>query len=127
MSTATVSPSHRPTKGRTIAIWALRVPLALLFLAAAAMKLTAQPAMIAEFAAVGLGQWFRYLTAVLELAGAAALLTPRVSVIGAALLLLVDVGAFVAQVAILHMDWIHTIVIGALLVLTIALQQRRAR
>lgn len=111
----------------TIGIWVLRGLLGLLFLAAAVMKLTSQPQMVAEFQQVGLGDWFRYFTAALEVIGAVAVLTPRVSVVGAAILLLVDAGAFVAQIAILHMDWVHTIVIGALLGLLIFLQGRARR
>lgn len=112
-----------PSRGRTIATWVLRVVLGLMFLAAAGMKLTAQPDMVVEFDMVGLGQWFRVFTGLLELAGAVALLVPRTSLIAAAVLLLVDVGAFVAQVSVLHMDWIHTVVIGALLVVLIVLQR----
>jgi len=41
------------------------------------------------------------------------------------ILLAVDVGAFVAQIAVLHGDWIHAIVIGALLGTTIYLQRHR--
>lgn len=109
--------------GKTIALWVLRVLAAGIFLSAAAMKLSSQPQMVDEFATIGLGQGFRYLTGLLELAGGIAVLVPRVSPLGALLLLAVDAGAFVAQVAILHMDWIHTIVIGALLVAVIALQR----
>lgn len=115
------------SRGRTVAIWGLRVLLGLLFLAAAVMKLSGQPQMIAEFQQIGLGQWFRYFTGALEAAGAIAILAPRVSLLGALTLLLVDVGAFFAQVAILHMDWVHTIVIGALLGVLIYLQRRSAR
>jgi hypothetical protein len=39
------------------------------------------------------------------------------------LLFAVDLGAFVAQVAILHVDWIHCVVIGALLLALIHLQR----
>jgi putative oxidoreductase len=110
-----------------IAIWILRAIVSLLFVAAAAMKLTSQPPMVAEFQTVGLGQWFRYLTGALELAGGLAVLVPRLSILGAAILLLVDIGAFFAQIAILHMDWIHTVVIGALIGLLIYLQRRIGR
>ena len=117
----------KPTPALNISIWILRVLVGLLFLAAAAMKLTSQPPMVAEFQTVGLGQWFRYLTGSLELIGAVAVLTPRTSIIGAVILLLVDMGAFIAQVTILHMDWIHTVVIGALIGLLIHLQRRATR
>jgi uncharacterized membrane protein YphA (DoxX/SURF4 family) len=116
MTTAT----HR---GKPIALWGLRILMAALFLFAAFMKLTGQPMMVAEFEQIGLGQWFRYFTGALELLGAVALLVPRVSAIGAVLLLLVDIGAFVAQVGVLHGDWIHTAVIGLLLGLVIYLQR----
>lgn len=114
------------TPAARISIWGLRVLMAALFLFAAAMKLTGQPAMVAEFATVGLGQWFRYVTGLMELAGGVLVLIPRRSVLGAGMLLMVDAGAFVAQVAVLHMDWLHTVVIGALLVALIVMQRRNA-
>lgn len=106
-----------------VGLWGLRTLIALAFVFFGIMKLSGRPAMVAEFDVVGLGQWFRYLTGCLELIGGLAVLVPAVSVFGAILLLLVDNGAFVAQVAILHMDWIHTIVIAALIVLLIYLQR----
>jgi hypothetical protein len=78
---------------------------------------------VQEFETVGLGQWFRYFTGVLEVGGAVATLVSAVSPLGAVLLLLIDAGALVAQVATLHMDWIHPIVIGAALVALIYLQR----
>ena len=118
--TSAALPRSRPTN---IAVWVLRVVVAALFLFAGIMKLSGQPMMVQEFDAVGLGHWFRYFTGVLEVAGAIAALVPSVSALGAVLLLLVDAGAFVAQVAVLHMDWIHTIVIGAVIAALIYLQR----
>lgn len=118
--------SPAQSRGRIISIWVLRALLAALFLATAAMKLTSQPMAVAEFDKVGFGQWFRFFTGALELIGAIAVLTPRFSTAGALVLLLVDVGAFVAQISILHMDWIHPIVIGALLATLIVLQRDKA-
>ena len=119
--------ANQPSPALKISIWILRGVIGLLFLAAAAMKLTSQPPMVAEFQTVGLGQWFRYLTGSLELVGAVALLVPRSSIVGAVILLLVDIGAFFAQIAILHMDWVHTVVIGAVIGLLIYLQLRALR
>lgn len=122
----TTTPTSRSSvNAKTIVIWTLRVLLGALFLMAAAMKLSGQPMMIAEFDQVGLGQWFRYFTGALEAAGAIAVLIPRFSIIGAGLLLLVDAGAFVAQTAVLHMDWIHTVIVGVIIVSLILLQRRR--
>lgn len=108
---------------KTIGLWVLRALVAALFLFAAAMKLTSQPMMVDEFATIGLGQWFRYLTGALEAIGAIAVLIPAVSGLGALLLLCVDVGAFVAQIAVIHQDWVHTIVIGAVIGLLVYLQR----
>jgi putative oxidoreductase len=81
--------------------------------------------MVDEFNTIGLGQWFRYLTGALELAGGVAILVPSVSVFAALVLLAVDVGAFITQIAVLHGDWIHTVVIAAILGTVIYLQRHR--
>jgi len=121
------SPTASVPRPKNAGLWGLRIILGLAFLFFAFMKLNGQPKMVAEFDVVGLGQRFRYFTGTLELVGALAILTPRISVFGAILLLLVDCGAFVAQVAVLHMDWIHCVVIAALLGLVIYLQRSQLR
>ena len=120
---SSVAATHFASARINILIWILRVLVAGLFLFAAFGKLSGQPMMVQEFDAIGLGQWFRYFTGAIELVGAVALLAPAVSGLAAVLLLMVDIGAFVAQVAILHVDWIHTIVIGAILVVLVYLQR----
>ncbi|WP_435164868.1 DoxX family protein [Falsirhodobacter sp. 1013] len=103
------------SKAATVALWVLRVLIAAAFLAAGFMKLSGQPMMVAEFDHVGLGQWFRCFTGLMELVGGLAVLIPAVSAYGAMVVLVVDIGAFVALVAVLHMDWIHAVVIGLIL------------
>ena len=112
---------------QTIATWALRAALAALFLFAAVMKLMGQPMMVQEFDAVGLGQWFRYFTGALELVGGIALLIPSLSVLGALVVLLVDIGAFFAQACVLHMDVVHTIVIAIAVGALLYLQRAQVR
>ena len=120
--TAAVLPASR---SKTIIIWLLRLLMAALFLFACFMKLTGQPLMVEEFGLFGVGQWFRYLTGMLELVGGIAILLPAVSVFGAILLLVVDFGAFVAQIFVIHQDWIHTVVVAAILGTLIYLQRDR--
>ena len=120
--TSAVLPASR---SKTIALWILRILMAALFLFASYMKLSGNPMMVEEFNTIGLGQWFRYLTGALELAGGIAILVPSVSVFAAVVLLVVDVGAFITQIAVLHGDWIHTVVIGAILASVIYLQRDR--
>jgi putative oxidoreductase len=100
-STSSVSPVRRPlSKGLNITCWVLQVLAALSFLAAGGSKLASAPAMVEMFAKVGAGQWFRYLTGVLEVIGAVALLFPRATLYGAALLSTVMVGAIFTHLVI---------------------------
>jgi uncharacterized membrane protein YphA (DoxX/SURF4 family) len=102
------------TSLKTIAFWALKIFLAVMFLAAAGAKIAGAPMMVAEFGKVGLGQWFRYFTACMEISGAVLLLWPGRTAIGAALLACVCIGAFFAQLLAIHVDVIHTIVLAAI-------------
>jgi putative oxidoreductase len=111
------------SRKKQVALWALRILMAALFLFAGVSKLTGQPMTVTEFQQVGLGEWFRYFTGTLEVGGAIALLIPRISIFGAIDLLLVDIGALVAQITVLHVDWIHPIVIGAILMILIYWQR----
>ena len=117
--------SNPPASRNTIVFWVLRVLVAAVFLAAGIMKLVGAPMLVAEFDLVGLGQWFRIVTGILEIGGGILVLVPARSALGAAVLLLVDVGAFIAQVSVIHMDWVHTVVIGALLAVLIYLQRQQ--
>jgi putative oxidoreductase len=83
-----------------IALWGLQVGLATLFLFAGGSKLAGAPAMVALFEAIGLGQWFRYLTGLLEVASAIALLVPALAPFGALLLASTMVGAIVTHLFI---------------------------
>jgi putative oxidoreductase len=88
-------------KGRTVGLWVLRALLAAAFVAAGSAKLAGAPAMVEVFEKVGIGQWFRFVTGLLEVSGAILLLIPRLTFYGAALLLLVTVGAVTAHLIVL--------------------------
>jgi uncharacterized membrane protein YphA (DoxX/SURF4 family) len=75
-----------PSKWRTIPIWALRVVLGLIFLYIGTTKLTGTRHTVEYFAAIGWGQWFRYLTGVLDIAGVALLFVPKWTCFGAIVL-----------------------------------------
>jgi uncharacterized membrane protein YphA (DoxX/SURF4 family) len=74
------------SKGRAIAVWILKVVLGLTFLAIGAVKLTGAAQTIQLFEAIGWGQWFRYLTGLLDVAGAVLLFVSRWTCYGAVLL-----------------------------------------
>jgi putative oxidoreductase len=90
-----------PSKGRLITLWTLSGLLALAFLGAGGTKLAGVPVMVEMFNKVGLGQWFRYFTGLLEVAGAIGLMIPRYAFYAAVLLGIVMVGAIIAEVAVI--------------------------
>ncbi len=100
---------------KKIGFWVLKLVLAALFVFTGGTKLAGLPAMVEVFERVGLGQWFRYFTGLLELGGAALLLWPATTVYGALLLTIVSIGAFLAQLLVLHEDVIHCIVLAVIL------------
>src|SRR5258708_12912420 len=104
MSLAVTAPTSR---SKVVGFWVLKILFGLAFLAAGAAKIYGPPMMVAEFDAVGLGQWFRYFTGALEITGAIMLLTPRTTGFGALLLAAICGGAFFAQLFALHPDAIH--------------------
>jgi putative oxidoreductase len=71
----------------------LQIGAAGMFLMLGFLKLSGDPRMVALFEAIGLGQWFRYVTGSLEVLGAVLLLVPRLSGLGALLLMGVMLGA----------------------------------
>lgn len=100
MTTTNTTPANSG-KVRLITLWILSGLLALAFLGAGGAKLAGAAAMVEVFNKVGLGQWFRYLTGVLEVAGAIGLLISRYAFYAATLLAVVMVGAIIAHVTVL--------------------------
>ena len=102
--TATRSTINSPTMKRggeaTIVLWVAQLALAVMFLFAGGSKLIGVPAMIDLFAAIGLGQWFRYVTGAIEISAAVALLIPSGAPFGAILLVPTMVGAAIANVSL---------------------------
>ena len=76
-----------------VGLWILQIGAAGMFLMVGFFKLSGDPRMVGLFDAIGLGQWFRYVTGSLEVLGAVLLLIPRLSGLGALLLVGVMLGA----------------------------------
>ena len=87
-------------KGRLITVWTLSGLVALAFVFAGSGKLANTAAMVELFDKVGLGQWFRYLTGLLEVGGGIGLLIPRYAFYAAVLLVIVMTGAIITHVAV---------------------------
>jgi hypothetical protein len=69
-----------------VVLWVLQIAAAGMFLMVGFLKLSGNPQLVGLFEAIGIGQWFRYLTGATEVAGAFLLLIPRTSGLGALLL-----------------------------------------
>lgn len=90
----------------------LRALLTLVFVGAGGAKLAAVPMMVESFDTLGLGQWFRYVTGIVEVVGSLLLWLPRKQVIGASLLGATMVGAVLAHWLIIGPSAVPAIVLG---------------
>lgn len=90
-----------PGRVKNAGLWFLQAASAAMFVMAGTAKLTGAESMVYVFTAVGLGQWLRYFTGVLEVAGAVALLVPAFAGVGALWLTAVMVGAVIAHLTVL--------------------------
>lgn len=94
--------AHASRLGRNILAWVLTIFLLIAFAFAGGAKLFNTPAMVQEFAQVGLGQWFRYFTGIVEVTGAIGLLIRKFRFWAALQIATVMVGATVANLTVLH-------------------------
>lgn len=101
-----------PGRRTRIALWIVKGLMALVFLYAGGAKLLGTEKMVTEFGHLGFGQGFRYLTGVIEVVAVILLFVPRMDFYGGVLLMGICGGAFISQIAVLHNDVIHTVVLG---------------
>jgi putative oxidoreductase len=113
---AYVASLSHPGKARIVTSRVIQGILAAVFVAAATAKLIGAPMMIQVFDAIGLGQWFRIVTALVEIGGAAALLIPGFAAFGA---LWLAVTMFFATLT--HLFILHTSAAPAFLLLALSL------
>lgn len=81
------------TRSALIALWTAQVLLGAMFLLSGGSKLAGAAAMVALFDAIGVGQWFRYVTGVIEVASAVTLFVPALAPFGAVAVVATMVGA----------------------------------
>jgi putative oxidoreductase len=101
--------------------------VAIVFTAAGGAKLIGNAGMIQEFTQIGIGQWFRYFTGILEVSGAVGILIPHFRFRAALQIAAVMAGATVANLFILHIPVLAGLTAALMaLVLTLAWQWRPA-
>ena len=109
-STASVAPKSQ-SKALNVGLWILQILGAAMFLMAGFGKLSGAEMHVKTFEAIGFGQWFRYVTGAIEVGAAVMLLIPRLSGIGAILLVCTMLGAIAT----------HLFVIGGSVAMPVAL------
>ena len=92
--------SVRRGRSGVIALWVVQIALAGMFLLAGGSKLLGAPAMVALFNTIGIGQWFRYVTGLIEVGSAIALLVSSTAVFGALALVPTMIGAVATELFI---------------------------
>ncbi len=100
MLAATTVPAS--TKWRNYIAWALQILLALAFLAAGLFKLAGAAPMVEIFDKIGIGQWFRIVTGLVEIVGAVGLLVPGFAGPAAVWLGFEMLCAIITHLAVLH-------------------------
>jgi putative oxidoreductase len=108
---------------RKVVLWLLTVATAGMFLLAGVLKLAGAQIEVDLFTAVGIGQWFRYFTGLLEVSGAIGLFIANLSPYAALLLAVVMTGAVIAHLFIVGGSPVAAIVL-LVLSLTIAWLRR---
>ena len=93
LTEGTRSSSGSTGKIMNVVLWVLQIAAAGMFLMVGFLKLWGNPQLVGLFEAIGVGQWFRYLTGILEVAGAILLLLPRTSGLGSLMLVGVMAGS----------------------------------
>jgi len=81
--------------------WLPRVAVALLFFFVGKSKFGAHSSWIKTFEQIGFGQWFRYLTGIIQMLGAIAVLIPRIFPWGIVMLACTMLGAILAWIFLL--------------------------
>lgn len=95
-------------------VLAVKAILTIAFVAAGLAKLAGVEMMVATFDAIGVGQWFRYLTGIIEVAGAVLLWMKGREVYGAGLLAITMLGAIIAHIIILGPSLVPALVLALL-------------
>lgn len=95
-------------------VWGVRFLLALAFGAAGISKLAGVAQMVQVFAAIGFGQWFRYVTGAVEILGAVLLLVPVAGFFGGLLLAVTMAGAIATHLVLIGGNPVPALVLGLL-------------
>ena len=87
-----------PSRIGVLTTWLPRLAIAVVFVSVGSSKFR-DPMWVRLFDRIGFGQWFRYLTGVMQVAGGLLTLVPPLSLIGIAMLACTMAGAVIVWIA----------------------------
>jgi uncharacterized membrane protein YphA (DoxX/SURF4 family) len=93
-------PEEERSRIDVITTWILRIGVAVVFVSIGRSKFDDSSMWVRLFERIGLGQWFRYLTGVLQIAGGLLVLIPRTFLIGIGVLACTMAGAVIVWLVV---------------------------
>jgi uncharacterized membrane protein len=112
------TPSHmtaaeRRTRRLRAAVWILRFALAVIFVVVGFVKIpgSMHPMWVRLFERIGFGQWFRYVTALVEIVGGMLMLVPSATLVSVPLLASAMVGALLVHIFIIGIGFQTAVVL----------------
>ena len=106
--------------------WVLRIAACGVFVGVGLTKFASDSMWVKLFAQIGLGDWFRYVTGALQVAGGLLVLVPKTIYVGLVLAGVTMVGAIVVHLFVLDTGVGGAIIPLALLVFIVAVAARRS-
>ena len=105
--------------------WIIKILLAIVFLAAGGAKLAGAEMMVQTYEQIGVGQWFRYLTGIIEVGSAVLLFVPGMTAIAAGLLFCTMIGATIAHLFLIGGSAVPALVLLVLSGITLYLNRQQ--
>ncbi len=102
MTDLRLAPEETRSRIDILITWILRLGVAAVFFSVGTSKFGAHSSWIKTFDQIGLGQWFRYVTGMLQVAGAVLVLIPRTFLLGIGILACTMAGAVTVWLAVFH-------------------------
>jgi uncharacterized membrane protein YphA (DoxX/SURF4 family) len=103
-----------PSRIDMLTAWLPRLAIAIMFVGVGSSKFR-DPMWVRLFERIGFGQWFRYLTGVMQIAGGLLALVPRLAMVGIGMLACTMIGAVIVWIA--FGQGLAAVIPGALLAL----------
>ena len=102
MTDLRLAPEETRSRIDVLITWILRLGVAAVFFSVGTSKFGPHSSWIKIFDQIGLGQWFRYVTGVLQITGAALVLVPRTFLVGIGILACTMAGAVTVWLVVFH-------------------------